>query len=59
MCPAKNSSSILWIRVTHEQATNDTAGLFEGCCTQSSKVKHTATLKDLLFGSNAVLRAMA
>jgi catalase-peroxidase len=59
MCPATNSSSILWIRVTHEQATNKTAGLFEECFPQSSKVKHIATLADLLFGSNAVLWAMA
>ena len=33
--------------------------LFEGRCRQSGEVKHTATRADLVFGSNAVLRALA
>jgi catalase-peroxidase len=33
--------------------------LFEGRCRQSGEVKYTATRSDLVFGSNAVLRALS
>jgi catalase-peroxidase len=41
------------------KATDESAELFEGRCRQSGEVKHTATRADLVFGSNAVLRALA
>lgn len=44
---------------TEWKATDDTAELFEGHDRVSGEVKYTATRADLVFGSNAVLRALA
>lgn len=41
------------------KATDDSAELFEGRDRKSGSVKYTATRNDLVFGSNAVLRALA
>ncbi|WP_330984256.1 MULTISPECIES: catalase/peroxidase HPI [Enterobacterales] len=41
------------------KAADPSNELFEGRCRQSGEVKHTATRADLVFGSNAVLRALA
>ncbi|MGL4726678.1 MAG: catalase/peroxidase HPI [Scandinavium sp.] len=41
------------------KATDASNEQFEGRCRQSGEVKHTATRADLVFGSNAVLRALA
>lgn len=44
---------------TQWKATDASAELFEGKDRKTGKVKHTATRNDLVFGSNAVLRAYA
>lgn len=44
---------------TEWKATDAKAELFEGRDRQSSEVKYTATRADLVFGSNAILRALA
>jgi catalase-peroxidase len=44
---------------TEWKATDDSSELFEGRCRQTGEVKQTATRADLVFGSNAVLRALA
>ncbi|QIR29476.1 catalase/peroxidase HPI [Kluyvera genomosp. 3] len=44
---------------TEWKATDETAELFEGRDRVSGEVKYTATRADLVFGSNAVLRALA
>ncbi|UNK61284.1 catalase/peroxidase HPI [Buttiauxella ferragutiae] len=44
---------------TEWKATDDSSELFEGRDRQSGEVKHLATRADLVFGSNAVLRALA
>ncbi|MBV8043451.1 peroxidase family protein, partial [Pluralibacter sp.] len=44
---------------TEWKATDASAELFEGSDRQSGEVKYTATRADLVFGSNAVLRALA
>ena len=44
---------------TEWKATDETAELFEGHDRVSGEVKYTATRADLVFGSNAVLRALA
>jgi catalase-peroxidase len=41
------------------KAADTSNELFEGRCRQSGEVKFTATRSDLVFGSNAVLRALA
>ncbi len=41
------------------QATDDTKELFEGRDRKTAAVKYTATRTDLIFGSNAELRALA
>ncbi|TNV19088.1 catalase/peroxidase HPI [Buttiauxella sp. B2] len=43
---------------TEWKATDDSSELFEGRDRQSGQVKHLATRADLVFGSNAVLRAL-
>jgi len=46
--------------MSNEWKAADTSNeLFEGRCRQSGEVKYTATRSDLVFGSNAVLRALA
>ncbi|MCS2159913.1 catalase/peroxidase HPI [Scandinavium sp. H11S7] len=46
--------------MNNEWKAADTSNeLFEGRCRQSGEVKYTATRSDLVFGSNAVLRALA
>ncbi|MFH7829069.1 catalase/peroxidase HPI [Kluyvera chengduensis] len=44
---------------TEWKATDETSELFEGRDRASGEVKYTATRADLVFGSNAVLRALA
>jgi len=44
---------------TEWKATDDSSELFEGRCRQTGEVKQTATRADLVFGSNAILRALA
>ena len=44
---------------TEWKATDASSELFEGHDRQSGEVKYTATRADLVFGSNAVLRALA
>ena len=44
---------------TEWKATDASSELFEGRDRQSGEVKHLATRADLVFGSNAVLRALA
>ncbi|WP_299998243.1 catalase/peroxidase HPI [uncultured Cedecea sp.] len=44
---------------TEWKAVNEDAELFEGRSRESGEVKYTATRADLVFGSNAVLRALA
>ncbi|HKN05424.1 MAG TPA: catalase/peroxidase HPI [Buttiauxella sp.] len=44
---------------TEWKATDASSELFEGHDRQSGEVKHLATRADLVFGSNAVLRALA
>ncbi|MCS3431985.1 catalase/peroxidase HPI [Klebsiella sp. BIGb0407] len=44
---------------TEWKAASEDAELFEGRSRQSGAVKYTATRADLVFGSNAVLRALA
>ncbi len=44
---------------TEWKATDATGERFEGCDRVSGEVKYTATRADLVFGSNAVLRASA
>lgn len=44
---------------TQWKATDASAEVFEGKDRKTGKVKHTATRNDLVFGSNAVLRAYA
>jgi catalase-peroxidase len=44
---------------TQWKATDASAEVFEGQDRKTGKVKHTATRNDLVFGSNAVLRAYA
>lgn len=41
------------------EATDATAELFEGRDRKSGEVKYTGTRVDLVFGANAVLRALA
>ncbi len=41
------------------RATDESAELFEGRDRQSGEVKYSATRADLVFGSNAILRALA
>ena len=44
---------------TQWKATDDSNELFAGSDRASGEVKYTATRADLVFGSNAVLRALA
>jgi catalase-peroxidase len=51
-------TNLLDMRTVWKQAGNE-AGVFEGRDRKSGELKWTATLADLIFGSNSQLRALA
>ncbi|HZX91439.1 MAG TPA: catalase/peroxidase HPI [Rudaea sp.] len=50
--------NLLDMRTTWQRSEGD-ANVFEGCDRRSGELKWTATIADLLFGSNSQLRALA